>query len=57
MNFFEKEGILGELHGAYIKQRRLKDQVFVLKGICSFRKNQKIKNLALKFSSADLSVS
>ena len=43
MKFFEKEGILGELHGAYRKHRRLEDQVFVLKGICSLRKNKKLK--------------
>ena len=43
MKYLEREGILGELLGAYRKHRRLEDQVFALKGLCNIRKANKQK--------------
>lgn len=43
MRYLEQENILGEMHGAYRRHRRLEDQVFILKGICNLRKRQKLK--------------
>ena len=39
MGYLENNDILGELHGAYRRGRRLEDHIFTLKGICSMRKD------------------
>ena len=43
MTYLEGDGVLSELHGAYRKDRRVEDQVFTLKGLCTLRKRQKLK--------------
>ena len=40
MSFLERGNTLGELHGAYRKGRRLEDQIFTLKDLCSLRKDK-----------------
>ena len=43
MGYLEEYEVLGEMHGAYRKGRRLEDQYFTLKGICCLRKSKKLK--------------
>ncbi|MCP3928957.1 MAG: reverse transcriptase family protein, partial [Bacteroidetes bacterium] len=43
MSFLESNGKLGDLQGAFRKNRRCEDQIFNLKGICSIRKSNKKK--------------
>ena len=41
MQYAEEEDLFGDFQGAYRKGRRMEDNVFILKGVCSLRKRKK----------------
>ena len=43
MTFLEDKNVLGEIQGAFIKNRRPEDHLLTLNGICSQRKSSKLK--------------
>ena len=43
MNHIEENCLLGELQGAFRKDRRTEDHIFTLQGLCSLRKSRKQK--------------
>ena len=43
MSYMEDNGILGEVPGAFRRDRRTEDNIFTLQGICAIRKSKKSK--------------
>ena len=54
MSYMEDNGILGQVHGAFRRDRRTEDNIFTLQGICALRKSKKGKTFLafLDFSKA-----
>ena len=49
VSYLEDNNILGESQRAFLINRRLKDHVFILQGICSLQKKKKKKNTDFAF--------
>ena len=49
MSYMEDNGILGEVPGAFRRDRRTEDNIFTLQGICAIRKLKKSKTFLAFF--------
>ena len=44
MSYMEDNGILGEIQGAFRRDRRTEDNIFTLQGICALRKSKRVRH-------------